>query len=192
MYEAVINKFLYKFHELYPKRELSSEHCTGRGDGRYLRFRGHWWWCVHKYTHARRVWGHVSPRKKLKLGPLRSLLRPYLYPNATSPTRVHGRSNTAICQDTRQSSRGISVTIVGLLHVGPASYRRIDDMDINSFYFVLYFETSSVITRCHKGHQPRDELGEGGGHYVAKSLQGGACALVPPPPTSRFRCLCRV
>ena len=38
----------------------------------------------------------------------------YLYPNATSPTRVDGRSrpNTAVRHDTRQSSQGVSVTIV--------------------------------------------------------------------------------
>ena len=38
-------------------------------------------------------------------GMLRSLLRPYFVsPNATSPTRVHGGSNTAIHHDTCQSS----------------------------------------------------------------------------------------
>ena len=49
-----------------------------------------------------------------KLGALRSLLRSYLYPNATSPTTVHGgsRPNTAVRHDTRQSSQGVSVTIV--------------------------------------------------------------------------------
>ena len=86
----------------------------------------------------------------LKLGALRSLLRPYLYPNATSSTRVHGGSNTSIRHDTRQSSRGVSVTIFDLVRVRGqmrwASYRRIDDLDKNSFYFVLHFETSSVIT----------------------------------------------
>ena len=60
----------------------------------------------------------------IKLGALRSLLRPYLYPNATSPTRVHGGSNTTIYHDTRQSSRGVSVTIVNLVCVGP------DEVDI--------------------------------------------------------------
>ena len=54
-----------------------------------------------------------------KLGDLRSLLRPYLYPNATSSTRVHGGSNTAIHHNTRQSSRCISVTIVHLVGVRP-------------------------------------------------------------------------
>ena len=39
--------------------------------------------------------GGMPPQKIFfKLGALRSLLRPYLYPNATSPTRVHGESNT--------------------------------------------------------------------------------------------------
>ena len=33
-----------------------------------------------------------------------------------SPTRVHGRNNMAFCHDTRQSSCGISVTIVDLVH----------------------------------------------------------------------------
>ena len=40
-----------------------------------------------------------------------------MYPNATSPTRVHGGSklsNTAVRHDTRQLSRGVSVTIVDL------------------------------------------------------------------------------
>ena len=60
------------------------------------------------------VWGHAPPEFFLKLGALRSLLRSYLYPNATSPTRVHGgsRPNTAVRHDTRQSSQGVSVTIV--------------------------------------------------------------------------------
>ena len=54
------------------------------------------------------VSGGCFPRKKLSA--LRSLLRPpYLYPNAT---RVHGGSNTTVHHDTRQSSRGVSVTIV--------------------------------------------------------------------------------
>ena len=55
-------------------------------------------------------------KKKLKLGALRLLLR---YPNATSPTRVHGGSNTAVHHNTHQSSRSISVTIVDLVCVGP-------------------------------------------------------------------------
>ena len=37
----------------------------------------------------------------------------------TSPTRVHDGSNTAVHHDTRQSSRGVSVTIVDFVHVGP-------------------------------------------------------------------------
>ena len=65
------------------------------------------------------VWGHAPPEKFIKLGALRSLLRPYLYPNATSLTRVHGGSNTTVRHNTRQSSRGVSVTIVDLVRVGP-------------------------------------------------------------------------
>ena len=89
----------------------------------------------------------MTPQKIfLKLGALRSLLRPYLYPNATSPTRVHGESNTSVRHDTRQSSRGVYSRpyVAGLMRW--ASYRRIDDLDKNSFYFVLHSETSSVIT----------------------------------------------
>ena len=74
---------------------------------------------MRKHAHARGVWGHVPPEKFLKLGALRLLLRSYLYTNATSPTRVHGGSNTAVRHDTRQSSQGISVTIVDLVRVGP-------------------------------------------------------------------------
>ena len=33
---------------------------------------------MHKHAHARAVWGHASAEKILKLGALRSLLRPYL------------------------------------------------------------------------------------------------------------------
>ena len=73
--------------------------------------------CKHKY--ARGVWGYAPPDKSFKLGALRSHLRSYLNSNATSPTRVHGRSNTAILYDTHQSSRGVSVTIVNLVCVGP-------------------------------------------------------------------------
>ena len=54
--------------------------------------------------------------QKFKSGALRSLLKPYLYPNATSPTRLHG--NTAVCHD-HQSSQGTSVTVVDLVCVGP-------------------------------------------------------------------------
>ena len=35
-----------------------------------------------------------------------------------SPTGLHGRSNTVICHNTRQSSQGISVTTVNLVRVG--------------------------------------------------------------------------
>ena len=61
--------------------------------------------------------GH-APLEKI-LGALRSLLRPCLYPNATSPTRLHGGSNTAICHNTCQLSQGVSATIVDLVRVGP-------------------------------------------------------------------------
>ena len=60
----------------------------------------------------------LPPKKFLRLGALRSPLRSYLYPNATSPTIVHG-SNTAVRCDTRQSSRGVSVTVVDFVSVGP-------------------------------------------------------------------------
>ena len=41
---------------------------------------GHQWWYVRKHAHARGVWWHAPPSEKcLKLGALRSLLRPYLY-----------------------------------------------------------------------------------------------------------------
>ena len=46
-----------------------------------------------------------------------SLLRPYLYPNATSPTRVPAGSNTVICYNTHQSSRGVLATVVNLVHL---------------------------------------------------------------------------
>ena len=39
------------------------------------------------HTHARGVWGHAPPRKFSNVGALRLLLEPYLYPNATSPTK---------------------------------------------------------------------------------------------------------
>ena len=71
---------------------------------------------MRKHAYARGVWGHVPPEK---LGALRSLLRSYSYTNTNSPTRVHGGSNTAVRHDTRQSSQGISVTIVDLVHGGP-------------------------------------------------------------------------
>ena len=44
--------------------------------------------------------GMLPQGKFFKLGALRSLLRPYLHSNATSPTRVHGGSNTAVRHDT--------------------------------------------------------------------------------------------
>ena len=58
---------------------------------------------MRKHAHTRGVWGEIF----VKLGVLRSLPRPYLYPNATSPTRVHG----GVYHYTRQLSRAISVTI---------------------------------------------------------------------------------
>ena len=36
---------------------------------------------MRKHARTRGVWGHASPEKFLKLGALRSLLRPYLYSN---------------------------------------------------------------------------------------------------------------
>ena len=48
--------------------------------------------------------GGLAPGKSLKLGALRLLLRPYLYPNVTSQTRVYGGSNAIVRHDTRQSS----------------------------------------------------------------------------------------
>ena len=50
--------------------------------------------------------GHAPPEKllrawlPLKLGALRSLLRSYLCPSATSPTKVYGESITAVRHDT--------------------------------------------------------------------------------------------
>ena len=148
----------------------------------YLRFGAYRWWCLCKHTHARWVQGHAPPEKKnFKLGVLKSLLRPYLNPNTTSQTRVHGGSNTAVHHNTCQSSRGVSLTI-GC--VGPASYRQSDNLDKNSFYFVLHFKTSSVITRCksnHKGHHAY-WTARRGAPYVAKSHQGGHVPLVPLVP----------
>ena len=62
--------------------------------------------CVSRHTLGGS--GGMLPQEKfLKLGALRSPLRYYLYPNITSPTRVHARSNTAVHHDICQSSRGI-------------------------------------------------------------------------------------
>ena len=83
-----------------------------------------------KHAHARGVWGHALLEINFKLGALTSPLRPYMYPNVTSSTRVHGRSNTAIHHDTCRSSLGIIVDL-GLMRW--ASYRRIDKLDENSF-----------------------------------------------------------
>ena len=75
-----------------------------------------------------------------------------MYPNVTSPTRVHGGSNRH--DALHQLSRAISVTIVDLVRVEPDDlYRRIDDLDKNRFYFVLHFETSSVIDHCKSSHK---------------------------------------
>ena len=118
------------------------------------------------------VWGHAPPEK---LGALRSLLRPYLYPNATSPTRVHGGSDTAVCHDTCQSSWGISVTIVDLVSVGTAC-RRIDNLDKNSFYF------------GRSQRSPRLTAWRGGTmwQYLFKSPPPPP----PPPPPILFGHLC--
>ena len=98
------------------------------------------------------VWGHAPPEKFSKLGALRSLLRSYLYPNATSLTRVHAGSNTAVRHDAHQSSRGVSVTIVHLVRV------RLDEVGILLMTWTrtvstLHFETSSVITHSKSGHK---------------------------------------
>ena len=77
--------------------------------------------CVN--THTLERFGGMLPQKNFYA--LRSLLRSYSYPNPTNPTRVHGRSNTAVCHDACQSSQGISVAVVDLVCVGPdwwASY----------------------------------------------------------------------
>ena len=106
---------------------------------------------------------------------MRSLLGPY--PNATSLSRLHGRSNTVICHDTCQSSQGVSVNIVNLARVGPASYRQTDNLDKNIFCFVLHFETSSVITHCKSVTKVTMPNSLKGGHYVGKLLQGGTPPL---------------
>ena len=59
-------------------------HISGRGNGRYLR-RGEGGGgiddgaCISMHTQG--DLGHASPDKTFRLGALRSLLRPYLYPN---------------------------------------------------------------------------------------------------------------
>ena len=76
----------------------------------------------------------LPQNKTLKLGALRLDLRSYLCPSATSLSRVHGGSDAAICHDTRQSSRSISVTIVNLVRVGP------NDDPTRTISFVPHFE----------------------------------------------------
>ena len=64
--------------------------------------------------------GGMLPKEKFTFpGGLRSLLRPCLFPNATSLTRIHGGSTTAVHYNTCQPSQGVSVTRVDLVHVGP-------------------------------------------------------------------------
>ena len=106
----------------------------------------------------------------------------------TLPTRVLGGSNTAIHHDTRQSSRGISVTKVDFVHVGPASYRQIDDLDKNSFYFVVHFETSLLISHCKSSHKGHEKV------TTPNSLKGGTTQqnLFKGVPLSQFCCLCIV
>ena len=65
------------------------------------------------------VWGHAPA---WKLGALRLLLRPYLYPNATSPTRIHGGSNTAV---QHQSSWGKISSSGGTYPWCPPRFRRL-------------------------------------------------------------------
>ena len=53
----------------------------------FLDWYGHWdegWACTLKCEQARGVWGHAPPGRFLKLGTLRSLLRPCLGQNATT------------------------------------------------------------------------------------------------------------
>ena len=74
-----------------------------------------------------------------------------------------------------------------------ASYRRIDDLDKNSFYFVLHFETSSVIAH-RKAVTKVTTLNslKGGGGTMQQNLfkvggGGGARATpIPPPMHSLF------
>ena len=86
-----------------------------------------------KHAHARGS-GDVY-LKKIKSGALRSLLKPYLYPNAT---RLHG--NTAVRYDTHQSSQGTSVTVVDVVCDGPGP-DEVGILNLVSLYFVLHYET---------------------------------------------------
>ena len=139
---------------------------------------GRWWWCVCKSTHDRRVWGCAPPEKFLKLGALRSLLSPYLYPNATSPTRY-----TSVV--TRHFSH----------YSQPCTCRAwwgghcIDDLDKNSFYFVLLIETSFSDHPLQKQSQRSSNTlrgwGWGGGGTMRQNLfKGGGTYLWCPPPGS--------
>ena len=56
-------------------------------------------------THRVEGLGACFPRKILASEIASEVI---LYPNATSPTIVHSRSNTAVRYDTRQSSRAFS------------------------------------------------------------------------------------
>ena len=78
--------------------------------------------------HMLGVGGH---RKLFKLNALRSFLRPYLHPNITIPTRIPG-GNIPI--------RYTSVVTKYFSHMEPdkvGGLLTIDNLDKNSFYFVL-------------------------------------------------------
>ena len=94
--------------------------------------------------------------EKFKSGTLRSLLKSYLYPNATSPTRLHG--NTAVRHD-HQSSQGTSVTVVDLVCVGPDENRHLIDE--------LATWTRTACTLCFTMKLGRVGGGGGGGGEYA-------------------------
>ena len=98
---------------------------------------------MRKHAHARPrgVWWNASPEK---LGALRSFRR-FINQELSSPTRMHGGSNTIVRHDTHQSSEAFQ-SLQSTLYVSDlmswASFRRIDDLDKNSFmvstlYFIL-------------------------------------------------------
>ena len=73
---------LYFYGFLY---EFQSDHCTNTGLGSLNRAGATYFRLVRqsRCEQARGVWGHAPPGKFLKLGTLRSLLRPCLGQNAT-------------------------------------------------------------------------------------------------------------
>ena len=88
---------------------------------------------VHVSMHALGGLGACSPRI-IKCSEIAS--KAILYPNATSPTRVTSGNNNAIFHNTLQSSRGISVTVVDLVHARPDE---VGILQMNCSYFLLYF-----------------------------------------------------